>query len=171
MLSYSPRTWKFNSYVCVCLRARVAHAVDEHRRARVCVHECVQYFDTKRNRFERVPHHYTRRAILRSREYMKAKQNVYARGSATMHARTHAHTHLREQLQEDRHRNTQHKQKQSNPQTCADSFTLVSLDPVPSGSFLHIAELLQWCVRARTPPISTSCETCLICDNRCHPSA
>ena len=65
--------------VCACMHA--------------CMHACVKYFDTKTNRFERTSHRHTRLVMLRSRGYMKAKQNVYARGSATMHARTYANSY------------------------------------------------------------------------------
>ena len=103
-------------------------------------------------------HRHSRVAILRTRDYMKALQGVYARGSATMHARDYAHSY--KQIYSKTHDTNQ--QKQSNPPTCTDSFTLVSLEPVPSAPCRHVAEFLQWCVRKCAHPISVSHELCLI---------
>ena len=59
----------------------------------------------------------------------------------------HARTSFRAQFQADRRRITRHRQKQSNPPTCAESFTLESLDPFPSAACRHVAAFLQWCAR------------------------
>ena len=86
----------------------------------------------------------------------------------------HARTGLRAQLQVDRHKNTQHRQKQRNLPTYTDSFTLVSLYPNPSAPRRHLAAFLQWFVRKCASQISASHKPCLIpykgWPSRCHPS-
>ena len=62
----------------------------------------------------------------------------------------HARALLRAQLQGDRHKNTQHRQKQPNSPTCTDSFTLVSLEHVPIPPCRYVDAFLQWCVRKYT---------------------
>ena len=63
-----------------------------------------------------------------------------------------ARTRLHAQSQADRHKNTRHRQKQSNPPTCTDSFILVSLDRVPGAPFRHVDAPLQRCARKFTTP-------------------
>ena len=58
------------------------------------------------------------------------------------------------QLQEDRYKNAQCRQNQSDPPTYTDSFTLGSLDRVPSAPCPHVAAFLQWCARKCTASIA-----------------
>ena len=75
----------------------------------------------------------------------------------------HARTGLRAQLQVDRHKNTQHRQKQRNLPTYTDSFTLVSLDSVPSTICRHVAAFSQWCAQmSSSHPQFRQHEPCLI---------
>ena len=98
---------------------------------------------------DRNHHRHTRVVIMRFRDYMKALQSAYARRSVTRFT-------CNSQLQADEHKNTRRRQKQSDPPTCTDSFTLVSLDRVPSAPFRHVAEFLQWCARKFTSCVQSS---------------
>ena len=121
------------------------------------------YSRKKRNRFE----------IMSQSPHQARDSNVSERHeSATKWLRTrvdnHACTSFRAQFQADRRRITRHRQKQSNLPTCAESFTLESLDPFPSAACRHIAALLQWCARMHIPdlqmriPIPASHKPCSI---------